>query len=82
MQGIPRDLDEYICGYIDQTLSPDELRTLFAYLDRNQEARAYFENVVKGSRLAASLPERKATHALGYRIALSLSQERVRQLSG
>lgn len=81
-QGIPGDLDEYICGYIDQTLSPDERRTLSAYLKRNPEACAYFEKAVKGSKLAASLPERKASYNLESRLALSLSRERVRRLSG
>ncbi|MDZ7773840.1 MAG: hypothetical protein U5K31_14035 [Balneolaceae bacterium] len=81
-QGIPGDLDEYICGFIDRTLSQDQLMILSGYLDKNPEAGAYFEKAVKASRLLRGLPDRDASPVLEHRLALSLSEEKVRRLSG
>lgn len=70
------NLDDYICGLIDGTLSPEKEKKLVTYLGDNPEALRYFRDVVHGKQALELLNHWKAPEDTEGRLALKIALEK------
>lgn len=79
---VRKNLDRYICGFIDGTLNKEEEKALVAYLGEDREALRYFRKVVFGKQVLDRLKPQKAPDGLEGRFALKLALEKMCETYG
>lgn len=79
---VRENIDSYICGFIDGTLTREEEKSLVAYLGEDREALIYFRKVVFGKQALDLLKPQKAPAGLEGRLALKLTLEKMCEAYG